>query len=80
MTPAEEIPGTGRVYYSTGARIAQFATSNGRVPDGWEVARTRCRRCGHRWVAVFPAFTPIDRLECPGCGAQDSDAEVVTDA
>lgn len=24
--------------------------------------------CCHRWIAVFPAKTLLEDLECPGCG------------
>ena len=31
------------------------------------VAETICINCKHRWVAVYPATTPLIDLECPGC-------------
>lgn len=37
------------------------------------IARARCRACGQAWVAVFPVAADPDRLECPSCGAQDSE-------
>lgn len=42
------------------------------------VARMRCRRCGFQCVVVHPVGTDTSRLECSGCGAQDSRTTPIT--
>lgn len=37
---------------------------------GWLAGHVTCGYCGHRWVAVRPAETPTEMLECPACGQQ----------
>lgn len=33
--------------------------------------------CFHRWIAGVPKDTSLFRLECPGCGAQNSFASIL---
>ena len=33
------------------------------------VSEVICLKCYKRWVAVRPAYTPLDTLECPCCVA-----------
>lgn len=40
-----------------------------------DVGRCTCRACGHKHISVHPERTNPHRLECPKCGAQDSDFE-----
>jgi hypothetical protein len=40
--------------------------------SGWLSSMVRCVICTHTWAAVYPAATNEDKLECPSCGAQDS--------
>lgn len=41
--------------------------------SGWYAALVRCFICTYEWGAVWPASGDEDRLECPSCGAQDSE-------
>jgi hypothetical protein len=33
----------------------------------------RCNCCTNEWAAVFPESTDVTELECPSCGAQNSE-------
>lgn len=37
---------------------------------GYDVGRVRCGACGCDWIAVRPAQTPTEGLECPSCHQQ----------
>lgn len=36
-----------------------------------------CLPCSHRWIGVVHFETPLFKLECPSCGAQESFASIV---
>lgn len=40
---------------------------------GWNVARLECVNCAWEWVGVFPAEADEETLECPVCGASESE-------
>jgi transcription elongation factor Elf1 len=44
--------------------------------DGWRVARTRCRFCGHEAISVFPVEADELSLECSKCGICESEVLV----
>lgn len=44
--------------------------------DGWRVARTRCRFCGHEVMSVFPGEADELSLECSKCGIFESEVLV----
>jgi hypothetical protein len=41
--------------------------------NGWLTSRVRCVICTNVWVAAYEAATPEGKLECPNCGACDSE-------
>lgn len=40
--------------------------------NGWITNAAMCMECGRVWQAVFEEGTPMDQLQCPNCGAQQS--------
>jgi hypothetical protein len=42
------------------------------MKDGWHAMMTLCNLCSHKWASVFPEGADATRLECPRCGAQNS--------
>jgi hypothetical protein len=40
---------------------------------GWLASKVSCFICTHEWVAVYPSDAPEEALECPSCGALDSE-------
>lgn len=55
------------------ALIARYGRNN----EGEFCANCRCRQCLSEWTAIAPWNSDLDRLECPRCGAFDSEAEIV---
>jgi hypothetical protein len=39
----------------------------------WCQSWIRCLICTYEWVGVFEVGTPEECMECPSCGAQDSE-------
>lgn len=46
-------------------------TPDDRVP--WGSMLAECLDCGRQWVAVYAYGTDTSRLECPECGAFNSE-------
>ncbi len=40
---------------------------------GWFASQLRCVICTNEWVSVYPVEAPEESLECPSCGACDSE-------
>lgn len=38
----------------------------------WYVSKVQCNICTNEEVAVYPKEADEEQLECPSCGAQDS--------
>jgi len=39
----------------------------------WFASMIRCLCCTYEYASVYPEVCNEDRLECPSCGAQDSE-------
>lgn len=42
-------------------------------PEGWIAALVRCVICTYEWTCVAPETVDESSLECPSCGAMDSE-------
>ncbi len=41
--------------------------------EPWTDDKVKCLGCGYRWIAVRMLASDVESLECPECGAFDSE-------